>query len=145
LYHAIHYKEKSRELSKKCAFSDLGSTAVVDSGALKRFTYGKSILKESLRMFPVSVGVGRVLPVEAVFSGYRVPAGTVVVTQNQVSFFHFKKSTILVLEGFGLMTHKHQSPQAETAPLDYAARAGSSCPGSVDTNKKIFYATNKDV
>jgi len=42
-------------------------------------------LKESLRMFPVSVGVGRVLPIDSVFSGFHVPAGTVVVTQNQVS------------------------------------------------------------
>lgn len=68
--------------------SDLGlksNSVCVDSTILKKFSYGKVVLKESLRMFPVSVGVGRVLPIDSVFSGFHVPAGTVVVTQNQVS------------------------------------------------------------
>ena len=62
----------------------------VSQNVLKQFSYGKLVLKESLRMFPVSVGVGRVLPVDVVFSGFRVPKGTIVVTQNQVSLFFLK-------------------------------------------------------
>ncbi|XP_025209121.1 cytochrome P450 302a1, mitochondrial-like isoform X2 [Melanaphis sacchari] len=57
----------------------------VTSGMLERAVYSKAIIKEMFRMNPISVGVGRILPEECMFSGYRVPAGTVVVTQNQVS------------------------------------------------------------
>ena len=67
-------------------FSDFGTEKLqVDQNALNRSSFAKVVLKESLRMFPVSVGVGRVLPDHAGFSGYHVPAGTVIVTQNQVS------------------------------------------------------------
>ena len=67
-------------------FSDFGTKKFqVDQNALNKSSFAKVVLKESLRMFPVSVGVGRVLPDHAVFSGYHVPAGTVIVTQNQVS------------------------------------------------------------
>ncbi|VVC39583.1 Cytochrome P450, E-class, group I,Cytochrome P450,Cytochrome P450, conserved site [Cinara cedri] len=59
-------------------------TAVTET-VLERATYAKAVIKEMFRMNPISVGVGRVLPTDCSFSGYRVPAGTVVVTQNQVS------------------------------------------------------------
>lgn len=35
----------------------------------------KAAVKESLRLNPVSIGVGRVLAQDAVFSGYHVPKG----------------------------------------------------------------------
>lgn len=60
------------------------NTPVTDR-ILERAVYSKAVVKEMFRMNPISVGVGRILPEECVFSGYRVPAGTVVVTQNQVS------------------------------------------------------------
>ena len=40
--------------------------------------------RESLRLNPVSVGVGRILPQDTLLGGYMVPKGTVCVTQNQV-------------------------------------------------------------
>ena len=52
---------------------------------LKSFKLGKAIIKESLRLHPISVGVGRNLEKDANFSGYHIPAGSMVVTQNQVS------------------------------------------------------------
>nr|AGT57842.1 cytochrome P450 302a1 [Leptinotarsa decemlineata] len=52
---------------------------------LQEAVYSKAVLKESLRLRPVSVGVGRVLQSDAEFSGYSVPSGTVVVSQNQIS------------------------------------------------------------
>lgn len=42
---------------------------------LERAVYAKAVVKEMFRMNPISVGVGRILPEECVFSGYRVPAG----------------------------------------------------------------------
>lgn len=57
----------------------------VTANVLKEATYAKAVLKESLRLRPISVGVGRVLTSDAEFSGYTVPTDTVVVSQNQVS------------------------------------------------------------
>lgn len=49
-------------------------TPVTDE-VLERAMYAKAVVKEMFRMNPISVGVGRILPEECVFSGYRVPAG----------------------------------------------------------------------
>ncbi|XP_017009646.2 cytochrome P450 302a1, mitochondrial isoform X1 [Drosophila takahashii] len=48
-------------------------------------TYTRAVLKESLRLNPIAVGVGRILNQDAIFSGYFVPKGTTVVTQNMVA------------------------------------------------------------
>jgi ecdysteroid 22-hydroxylase len=42
---------------------------------LSRATFTKAVLKEALRLNPVSVGVGRILQQDAVFSGFKVPKG----------------------------------------------------------------------
>lgn len=48
-------------------------------------TYCRAVLKESLRLNPISIGVGRILNKDAVLGGYHVPKGTIIVTQNLVS------------------------------------------------------------
>lgn len=57
----------------------------VTSEMLSEAVYTKAVLKESLRLRPISVGIGRILPKDTEFSGYCVPAGTTMVTQNQIS------------------------------------------------------------
>ncbi|XP_072396930.1 cytochrome P450 302a1, mitochondrial [Diabrotica undecimpunctata] len=52
---------------------------------LSEAVYTKAVLKESLRLRPISVGIGRILQNDAQFSGYTVPAGTSIVSQNQIS------------------------------------------------------------
>ena len=52
---------------------------------IKTYSYGKHVLKEALRLHPVSVGTSRTLEKDGVFSGYHVPKGTLMVSQNQVS------------------------------------------------------------
>lgn len=54
----------------------------VTDGVLERAVYSKAVVKEMFRMNPISVGIGRILPEESVFSGYRVPAG--VNTKNNI-------------------------------------------------------------
>ncbi|XP_030372024.1 cytochrome P450 302a1, mitochondrial [Scaptodrosophila lebanonensis] len=48
-------------------------------------TYTRAVLKESLRLNPISIGVGRILNQDTVLGGYFVPKGTTVVTQNMVA------------------------------------------------------------
>ncbi|EDW79890.1 uncharacterized protein Dwil_GK17776 [Drosophila willistoni] len=48
-------------------------------------TYTRAVLKESLRLNPISIGFGRILNQDTVLSGYFVPKGTTVVTQNMVA------------------------------------------------------------
>lgn len=42
---------------------------------LNKITYTKAIMKEVFRMYPVSIGVGRILAKDAILSNYHVPAG----------------------------------------------------------------------
>jgi cytochrome P450 len=49
----------------------------VDEVSLKDFKLGKAIIKESLRMHPISVGIGRTLALDANFSGYHIPKGII--------------------------------------------------------------------
>lgn len=47
----------------------------VTEEVLQQASYAKAVLKESLRLRPISVGIGRVLQNEAKFTGYQVPEG----------------------------------------------------------------------
>ncbi|XP_059475605.1 cytochrome P450 302a1, mitochondrial [Neocloeon triangulifer] len=85
LYHLAVNPDKQLRLQEEARSllptPEVGVTTQILSGA----AYTKAVLKESLRLNPVSVGVGRILQHDAVFSGFKVPKGTVIVTQNQVT------------------------------------------------------------
>lgn len=42
-------------------------------------SYTRAVLKESLRLNPIAVGVGRILKKDTVLSGYQVPAGVSII------------------------------------------------------------------
>ncbi|KAJ8909504.1 hypothetical protein NQ315_002450 [Exocentrus adspersus] len=63
------YEESCKLLSSK--------NSPVTSDILQEAVYAKAVLKESLRLRPISIGIGRVLQKEAVFSGYSVPPDAV--------------------------------------------------------------------
>ncbi|KAG8227908.1 hypothetical protein J437_LFUL011836 [Ladona fulva] len=86
---------------------------IITDEVLSQANYTKAVLKESLRLNPVSVGVGRILPCDTVFSGYSVPKGTVVVTQNQVSCRlekYFKEPNKFLPERWIRGSDHHQKP-----------------------------------
>lgn len=45
------------------------------SESMNKATYARAVLKESLRLNPISIGVGRKLNNDLVLSGYNVPSG----------------------------------------------------------------------
>ncbi|KAI7815504.1 cytochrome p450 [Rhyzopertha dominica] len=85
LYHLAKNEEAQAILHNESQMLLPNMYSTVTKDILNQAQYAKAVLKESLRLRPVSVGIGRVLQANAKFSGYEVPAGTVVVSQNQVS------------------------------------------------------------
>ena len=75
-YHLARNLETQRKLRGNC---------LRNPPDLKHFSFGKQVLQESLRLNPISIGVGRLAPDDIVISGYHVPKGTFLVSQNQVS------------------------------------------------------------
>ncbi|CAB3243679.1 unnamed protein product [Arctia plantaginis] len=57
----------------------------ITSEILSKAVYLKSCLKETLRLNPVSIGVGRQAQKDFVLRGYLIPKGTVIVTQNMIA------------------------------------------------------------
>jgi len=56
----------------------------VTAEVLTRAIYLKRCLKESLRMNPVSIGVGRTVPEDTVIGGYQIPAEV-----RKIFFYHY--------------------------------------------------------
>nr|AID54852.1 cytochrome P450 CYP302A1 [Helicoverpa armigera] len=57
----------------------------MSSEIVSKAVYVRSCIKESLRLNPVSIGVGRLTQKEFILRDYLIPKGTVIVTQNMVS------------------------------------------------------------
>ena len=85
LYHVATNPQVQDKLCRECVQVLEESDAHFTKKTLTSAKYVSAVLKESLRLNPISIGAGRILSEETVFGGYRVPAGTVMVSQNQVS------------------------------------------------------------
>ena len=65
---------KQEELYKELKLVTEHKSNTITTDMLSVLKYLKAVVKESLRLNPISIGVGRILPEEASFSGYIVPA-----------------------------------------------------------------------
>ncbi|XP_063839608.1 cytochrome P450 302a1, mitochondrial [Ostrinia nubilalis] len=85
LYHLARNVEAQDKLFQEIVTllptKDCGITPDIISKAV----YLRSCVKESLRLNPVAIGVGRLLQKDIILKGFLIPAGTVIVTQNMVS------------------------------------------------------------
>ncbi|XP_043269589.1 cytochrome P450 302a1, mitochondrial [Venturia canescens] len=84
LYHLGRNLEAQEKLSKEAVALLPNPEDSLTSTALRSASYTKAAIKETFRLNPISVGVGRVLQNDVILSGYHVPKGTAVVTQNQI-------------------------------------------------------------
>lgn len=75
LYHLATNPEVQEELNREASTLLATPGSPVTKNVLSQAQYAKVVLKESLRLRPVSVGVGRTLDKDAEFSEYNVPKG----------------------------------------------------------------------
>ncbi|XP_073951399.1 cytochrome P450 302a1, mitochondrial [Choristoneura fumiferana] len=85
LYHLANNPECQEQLYKETATILPYKDSVLTDEALSKAHYARSCVKESLRLNPVSIGVGRLLQKDIVLKGFLIPKGTVIVTQNMVA------------------------------------------------------------
>ncbi|GLH06953.1 Venom serine protease Bi-VSP [Gryllus bimaculatus] len=85
LYHLATNPNCQKALQQECRELLPTQESPVTLEVLDKAQYTRAVIKESLRLNPVSVGVGRILPEDVILSGYHVPKGTNIVTQNQVA------------------------------------------------------------
>jgi len=76
LYHVARHSEVQQRLYEEAKRVLPNPKDQLSMDALRTdITYTRAVLKESLRLNPIAVGVGRILNQDAVFSGYFVPKG----------------------------------------------------------------------
>lgn len=75
VYHLAKNPQVQNTLYDECRALLPNTYSPVTKEVLHQAQYAKAVLKESLRLRPVSVGIGRVLQKDAEFSGYCAPQG----------------------------------------------------------------------
>ncbi|XP_023950154.1 cytochrome P450 302a1, mitochondrial [Bicyclus anynana] len=85
LYHLARNQDCQNKVFDEISVLFPTEETKLSADLLSKAIYVRSCLKESLRLNPVAIGVGRVLQNDMVLKGYKIPQGTVIVTQNMVS------------------------------------------------------------
>ncbi|XP_053997965.1 cytochrome P450 302a1, mitochondrial [Hylaeus anthracinus] len=85
LYHLAKNQDIQEKLRSEAMRLLPDHNQPVTANVLRNALYTKAVIKESLRLNPISVGIGRILQTDAIIGGYEIPKGTVVVTQNQIT------------------------------------------------------------
>lgn len=75
LYHLGRNLEAQDNLYRESAKLLPNAEDPVTSSVLDKARYTKAVLKETFRLNPISVGIGRILTTDMVLSGYSVPQG----------------------------------------------------------------------
>lgn len=58
---------------------------LITADTLREATYTKAVIKETFRLNPISIGVGRILQEDIVLSGYQVRKGVSIFTEKNVN------------------------------------------------------------
>lgn len=77
LYHLARNASVQEKLRSEAAALLTDPMSPITAETLKNATYTKAVIKETLRLNPISVGIGRILQTDVILSGYRVPKGVV--------------------------------------------------------------------
>ena len=75
LYHLGNNVEVQEKLHQEASLLLPNKNDIITAEVLENAKYVKAVLKETLRLNPISVGIGRILQTDVVLSGYNVPKG----------------------------------------------------------------------
>lgn len=75
LYHLAKNENVQEKLRSEATSLLTDRTCSITAEILRKATYTKAVIKESFRMNPISVGIGRILQNDTILNGYRVPRG----------------------------------------------------------------------
>ena len=93
LYHLATNESAQESLAQEAKTLLPTLQSSLTSESLNQARYVKAALKESLRLNPISVGVGRILSRDTVLSGCKIPKGV----SNKSLFFSFKIQDFLII------------------------------------------------
>ncbi|XP_077488423.1 cytochrome P450 302a1, mitochondrial-like isoform X2 [Amblyomma americanum] len=85
LYHLATNGSCQEKLAHELLSLLPGKDSKLSMQQLQGASYLRACIKESLRLSPIAIGVGRVLSEDIVLSGYNIPSGTVLIMHNQVA------------------------------------------------------------
>nr|QZU75316.1 cytochrome P450 302a1 [Antheraea pernyi] len=85
LYHIARNWECQEKIFSEIATLLPDNNSEISADTITKAVYLRASIKESLRLNPVSVGIGRLLQKDIILRGYQIPKGTVIVTQNMVA------------------------------------------------------------
>lgn len=88
LYHISRNRQVQEKLYSEVAALLPTKDCQITSDILSKAVYLKSCLKETLRLNPVSVGVGRQAQKDFVLRGYLIPKGVSKLWHSETHMFH---------------------------------------------------------
>lgn len=74
MYHLARHQNIQEKLRVE-ATQFLSYHEPITADVLRNVSYTKAVIKESLRLNPISVGIGRILQTDTILNGYQVPKG----------------------------------------------------------------------
>ena len=74
MYHLARHEDIQEKLRIE-ATQFLTNHEPITADVLRSASYTKAVIKESLRLNPISVGIGRILQTDTILNGYQVPKG----------------------------------------------------------------------
>ena len=75
LYHLARNPEAQEKLHAEASKLIENENCPITVETLKEATYTKAVIKETFRLNPISIGVGRILQVDLILNGYHVRKG----------------------------------------------------------------------
>ncbi|CAL1548157.1 unnamed protein product [Lymnaea stagnalis] len=134
-----------QETLRKEVLGLIGPSGPLTDKALSQMTYLKACLKESFRLnYPTLSGTTRVLPVDVVLSGYKVPSGTMINMFNpRPSKLNFDEPDKYLPERWLRSSEKRkQDPSNNMAVLPFG-HGPRNCIGRRFAVQEIYLATSK--
>lgn len=111
---------------------------------LNKMPYMKAVVKETMRLAPLSIGIGRVTTQPTVIRDYLIPPDTMVITQNQVACrldtYFYRPDDFIPERWMNLRTNRQSIKNGQTVE-----RQSSESIKSIEDEKALSGKKNSDI